>query len=149
MKIFPGTYMTPMGIVYFLHDTIFFILKFWKFAKHIRSLPPIHRTWDYGAVRSNCLGKQTKHGWKKNHTVCTLWMFFLGVTLLKRKPTLIPISRLYWSLGPLRAPLYLSYLLSLSVTSLTFSCDSHFFSLTPCIYCYNINTIGEPIGGLS
>lgn len=127
-----GMYVVPTGIVCFLHNTTVLILKFWKFAKSLRSLGLRCREREMlGEAKEACI--------KKRHT-----MWSLRVILLKGKPIFAPgPSDGTLFLVPRRAFLFPHHVFP-SASSLSLPCGLYFLSsLTPNVYCYNINTIAD------
>lgn len=92
-------------------------------------------------MRGKCLGKEKKH-----HTMWSLWLLPVSVTLLKGKPIFAAVpSDGTLSLVPRRASLSPHHMFSPQhLSSLSLPSGLNFLSsLTPNVYCYNINTIAD------
>lgn len=100
-----GMYVIPTGIVCFLHDIIYLILKFWKFAKSLRSFPPYWQD-----IRLRCCEKQlpgeAKGASIKKHHAVWLWWFFSWEWFCWRgsPPLLQSLVMTLWPLYPEELP---------------------------------------------
>lgn len=115
-----GMYVVPTGIVCFLHNTTVLILKFWKFAKSLRSLGLRCREREMlGEAKEACI--------KKRHT-----MQSLRVTVLKGKPISAPgPSDGTLSLVPRRASLFPHHIFSPQYLHCLYHVASIFFPVWP------------------
>lgn len=115
-----GMYVVPTGIVCFLHNTTVLILKFWKFAKSLKSLGlRCHEREMSGEAKEACA--------KKRHT-----MWSLRVILLKGKSIFAPSpSDGTLSLVPRRASLFPHHMFSPQHLLCLYHLASIFFPVWP------------------